>query len=206
MEEQDPTNLNNDKFTLTLRDAVTHPTDILASLQNRENQTITHTTSTSPTLPHTQENAIINAEASPSSVSITPDDTVTTQDTTLSSPSTVHDVSMSSMTPPTAFTLNSDRTCTIANSNQGPENLSQLPDSGAKPPSTQRTRSHSDSGSMEAFSYVHEERGYEVSEQRENRGKEDTRSLTYAPSSKTRKTKFAPCSRSSKRQRSRLRA
>ena len=204
MAEQDPTHLNNDKFTLTLRDGSTRPTDILASLQNRENQTITQNKPTSPTLPHTEEDAIFKAEAAHSSILITPNETVTPQDTTFSPPSTAHDVSRSSMTPPTAVTLNSDRASTIANSYQGSKNLSQLPDSGAKPPSTQRTRSHSDSGSMEAFSYVHEGRGYEVSEQRADRGKQDSRSLTYIPSLKTRKTKSAPCSESSKRQRSRL--
>ena len=189
MAEQDPTNLNNDKFTLNVRDGVAHPTDILASPQTHENQTITQTIPTSPTLPHTQNDAIINAEASPSSLLITPDDTVTPQDTTLTSPSTAHNVSRSSMTPQTAFTLNPDPTSTTANSNQASKNLSQLPGLGAKPVNTQQTRSHNDSGSMEAFGYVHEGRSYEVSEQREDRGKQDARSLTYVPSSKMRETK-----------------
>ena len=192
MAEKDPTDLNNDKFTLTLRDGFTHPPlDILASFQNGEDETITQTTSTSPTLQHTQDDAIINAEAAPSSFLKTPDDKVTPQDTTLSPPSTAHDVSRSSMTPPTAPTLNSDRASTIANSNRSSKNLSQPPESGAKPANTQQTRSHSDSGSMEAFSYVHEGQLYEVSEQRRKRGKQDCSSLIYVPSSKTRETKSA---------------
>ncbi len=166
MAEQDPTTSNNDKFTLSPKDGVTHPTNILASPRNRENSTITQYTPTSPTLPHTQDDAKIIAETALSSPSMTPDDRVTLQDTTLVPPSNAHNATRSSMTPPTAFTLNSDRASTIVNFNQASKNLSQLPDSGAQPAITQQTRSHSDSGNMEAFGYVDEGRIYEVSEQR----------------------------------------
>ena len=171
MAEQNPTTSNNDKFTLTLKDGATHPTNILASPQNRENSTITQNTPTSPTLPHTQDDAIIIAEAAPQSLSITPDETVAPQDTTLILPSTAHDATGSSMTPPTAFTSNSDRANTTANFNQASKDLSQLPDSGARTAFAQQTRSHNDSGNMEAFSFVHEGRAYEVSERRQNREK-----------------------------------
>ena len=190
MAEQDPTNLNDDKFAVTLKDGVGHPTDILASLQNNENQTITQNSPTSPPLPHTEDDAIINAEAAPSSILITSDDTVTPQDTALSPSSTVHDVSRPSMTPPAPFTLDSDSASTMADPNQASESLSHLPDFGPRPASTNHTRSLSDRSSMESFGSVHERRSYEVSEQREDRGNQYFRSLTYVPSSKTQKTRL----------------
>ena len=204
MAEQDPTNLNDDKFAVTLKDGVGHPTDILASLQNNENQTITQNSPTSPPLPHTEDDAIINAEAAPSSILITSDDTVTPQDTALSPSSTVHDVSRPSMTPSAPFTLDSDSASTMADPNQASESLSHLPDFGPKPASTNHTRSHSDSAStnntrsrsdsdsMEFFGSVHEGRSYEVSEQREDRANQYFRSLTYVLSSKTQETKSTP--------------
>ena len=190
MAEQDPTNLNDDKFAVTLKDGVGHPTDILASLQNNENQTITQNSPTSPPLPHTEDDAIINAEAAPSSILITSDDTVTPQDTALSPSSTVHDVSRPSITPSAPFTLDSDSASTMADPNQASESLSSLPDFGPKPASTNHTRSRSDCSSMESFGSVHERRSYEVSEQREDPGTQYFRSLTHVLSSKTQKTKL----------------
>ena len=188
MAEQDPANINNDKFTVTPKDGVTPPTNILASLQNSENQTITHNSPTSSTLPHTHDDAIINAEAVPSSILNTSEDTVTPPDTALNPSSTAHDVNMSSMRPPTPDTLYSDRASTIANSNQASESMSQLPDLGVKPAS----RSHRKSSSVNISGSEDQGLSYEVSEQREDRRYQDSRSLTSIPSSERRMTKLSP--------------
>ena len=194
MAEQDPANINNDKFTVTPKDGVTPPTNILASLQNSENQTITQNSPTSSTLPHTHDDATLNAEALPSSILNTSEDTVAPPDTALNPSSTAHDVNMSSMRPPTPDTLDSDRTSTIANSNQASESMSQLPDLGVKP----AIKSHRKSSSVD------EGLSFEVSEQREDCRYQDSRSLTYIPSSQRRLTKLYPWSRSSMRQRTRI--
>ena len=165
MADQDPTNLNNDKFTLTLSDGATRPPNILASPQIPENQTITQTPPTLPTLPHTQE---ISAETAHSSLSFTPDDTITSQDTALIPPSLAHDVTEPSMTPPTDLTTDSDGAATSADSIQASKDLSQSSVPEAIPADTQQNVSNSDSGNMEAFGYVHQGRTYEVREQRED--------------------------------------
>ena len=184
MADQDPSNLNNDKFTLTLSDGVTRPPNIFGSPRIPENQTITQTSPNLPTLPHTQE---INAEAALSSLSTTPDDTVTSQDTALITPSLAHDATGPSLTPPSDSTLDSDGAAMSADSNHASKDLSQLPTPEAIPADTQQTgggngkkkrrrrqRKHpkesiqSDGDSMEAFGDIHQGQTYEVSEQSED--------------------------------------
>lgn len=163
MADQDPTNFKNEKFTLTPSDGATPPTNILASPQIPENQTITQLSPNLPTLPHTQE---IHAEEAFSSFSSIPDDTVTSQGTDLIP--LAHDATEPSMTPPTASTQPSDGAATSADSNQASKDLSQLPTPGAIPADNQQNVSQSDSGSMEAFGYVHQGRTFEVSKQHQD--------------------------------------
>ena len=193
MANQDPSNLNNDKFTLTLSDGATRPPNILDSPEIRENQTITQTSPTLSTFPHTQDSS---AETAHSSLSITPDDTVTSQDTALITPSLAHDATEPSMTPPTDSTLDSDGAAASADTNQASKDVSELPNPEGVPAETQQTgvrkggkkrrrrrkktvgkdidkeidkdSIQSDSDSMEASGDVHQGRTYEVSEQRED--------------------------------------
>ena len=197
MAEQDPADVNNDKFNVTPKDGVTHPTNILASLPNSEIRTITENSPTSSTLPHTHDDAILNA---PSSILNPSEDTVTPPDTALSPSSTAHDVNMSSMRPPTPNTLDSDRASTIANSNQASESMSQLPDLGVKTAS----RSHRKSSSVNISGSEDQGPAYKVSELRKDRRYQDFGSLTCIPSSTRRMTKLTPWSRGSKRQKAPL--
>lgn len=185
MAEQGPTDSNHDKFTVTLKDGATHTTDILTSLQTGENQAITQNSPTSPTLQHTRDDAIINAEPAPSSILLTPDDTLESQDTALSPSYTAQDVSMSSMTPPAPFTLDSNPANMTADSNEALECLLQLIDQSEA--DTKQTKSHGKVRSMDVSSNVYQEQSDEVSEQSEDSGNQDFRSLMYVPRSMRRK-------------------
>lgn len=135
MADQDPSNLEIDKFTLTPSNGVTHPPSILASPQSPTKQTITQTSPTLPTFPLTQE---LNAEAAPSSTLTTSYDIVTSQDTSLITPSLAHDATEHSRTPPTDSTPMSDGAAMSADPNQVLKDMSQLPTPEAMPATTQQ--------------------------------------------------------------------
>ena len=202
MADQDPTNFENDKFTLTPSNGVTPPTNILASPQipqNPQNPTITLTSPTLPTFPHTQD---IHAEEALSSLSSTPDDAVTSQGTDIIP--LASDATVPSMTPPTASTPASDGATMSADTDHASIDPSQLPIPEAIPAFNQRSRTFSDSGTrgMEAFGYFDQERTYEVSEQRQD-SDQDFLMLIHFLRLRMQRTRSAICRKSSRRQRRR---
>ena len=139
MADQDPSNLNNDKFTVIHSDGATRPPNILATPQNPENQKITQTSPTLPTFPPTQ---VLNAEPAPSPLSTTPHDTVTSQDTALIAPSVAYDASEPFMTAPTDSTPDPGGAAKSADSNQA-SNLSQPPTPAAIPANNEASKNSS---------------------------------------------------------------